>query len=302
MLQTIFWVFQIAISLMAGYLALLTAAAYRAPRAARPRTASPHQFRRARARAQRGAPAAATARQPYKQRYHRDKYVVHVWPTTATTARRGWRAWPRHRARARRPRAPGKGYALNWLLDHLTARGELGDAVLVVDADSVVSENLLAVMDSLLARGERVVQAALLRPRSGAVVAGEPAQRGADPVQRGAAAGRGRWRLAGLKGNGMAFAAAWRGDTDGARVGRGRGAAYRTGVSTASGWPSRPRPKSGRSCLPRSATRASVRAVGARALSGNQGLLPSSRARRCAGARSCCSTRRWSCSCRRLPS
>jgi 1,2-diacylglycerol 3-beta-glucosyltransferase len=53
----------------------------------------------------------------------------------------------------------GKGYALEWLLQQIWARGDAHDAVVVLDADSVVSPNFLRVMDARLARGERVIQA-----------------------------------------------------------------------------------------------------------------------------------------------
>jgi 1,2-diacylglycerol 3-beta-glucosyltransferase len=53
----------------------------------------------------------------------------------------------------------GKGYALQWLLQRIWASGEPHDAVIVLDADTVVSPNFLTVMNARLARGERVIQA-----------------------------------------------------------------------------------------------------------------------------------------------
>lgn len=53
----------------------------------------------------------------------------------------------------------GKGYALEWLLERLWATGDEYDAVLIIDADSIVSPNFLAVMDARLARGEVAIQA-----------------------------------------------------------------------------------------------------------------------------------------------
>ncbi len=53
----------------------------------------------------------------------------------------------------------GKGYALQWLLQRIWASGEPHDAVIVLDADTVISPNFLMVMDARLARGERVIQA-----------------------------------------------------------------------------------------------------------------------------------------------
>lgn len=52
----------------------------------------------------------------------------------------------------------GKGYALQWLLQQLWDAAEPHDAILILDADSVISPNFLRVMDARLARGERVIQ------------------------------------------------------------------------------------------------------------------------------------------------
>jgi hypothetical protein len=53
----------------------------------------------------------------------------------------------------------GKGYALQRLLERLWAQGLAYDGALFLDADSLVSPNLLRVMDARLARGERAIQA-----------------------------------------------------------------------------------------------------------------------------------------------
>jgi cellulose synthase/poly-beta-1,6-N-acetylglucosamine synthase-like glycosyltransferase len=53
----------------------------------------------------------------------------------------------------------GKGYALEWLLQQIWERGDAHDAILILDADSVVSPNFLRVMDARMSRGERVIQA-----------------------------------------------------------------------------------------------------------------------------------------------
>lgn len=60
----------------------------------------------------------------------------------------------------------GKGYALQWLLARLQAAGVTFDAAVIVDADSVVSANFLNVMDAHLANGEQAIQAhyAVLHP------------------------------------------------------------------------------------------------------------------------------------------
>jgi 1,2-diacylglycerol 3-beta-glucosyltransferase len=102
----------------------------------------------------------------------------------------------------------GKGHALQWLLERLNEGETLHDAVVILDADTVVSPGFLQVMNDRLAAGERVIQgyyavrdsdsswsaglryAALtvlhyLRPQGRMVLGGS----------------------AGLKGNGMVFAA-----------------------------------------------------------------------------------------------
>ena len=63
----------------------------------------------------------------------------------------------------------GKGHALRWCFDILLSDQTTYDAVVVVDADSTVSSNFLTVMSSRLERGDRVIQAAdLVRPNPGA--------------------------------------------------------------------------------------------------------------------------------------
>ncbi len=53
----------------------------------------------------------------------------------------------------------GKGYALEWLLQQIWDSGEPHDAIVILDADSIVSANFLTIMDARMARGERVIQA-----------------------------------------------------------------------------------------------------------------------------------------------
>ncbi len=53
----------------------------------------------------------------------------------------------------------GKGYALQWLLQRLWDSQVHHDALVIIDADTVVSDNFLSVMDSRLAQGDRVIQA-----------------------------------------------------------------------------------------------------------------------------------------------
>lgn len=102
----------------------------------------------------------------------------------------------------------GKGYALQWLLERLWASGEPHDAIVIVDADSDLSPNFLRVMDTRLVRGERVIQGYYaVRDPEQAVSAGIRAValivlHYLRPLGRMVLGGS-----AGLKGNGMVFAA-----------------------------------------------------------------------------------------------
>lgn len=102
----------------------------------------------------------------------------------------------------------GKGYALEWLLQQIWDRGYDHDAIIILDADSVVSANFLRVMDARLARGERVIQGYYaVRQPEGAWSAGIRAVALSvlhylRPQGRMVLGGS-----TGLKGNGMVFAA-----------------------------------------------------------------------------------------------
>lgn len=62
----------------------------------------------------------------------------------------------------------GKGYALRWAFDRLIQSRNSYDAVVVLDADSLVSGNFLHVMNSYLERGSRVIQSSdLVLPEKG---------------------------------------------------------------------------------------------------------------------------------------
>jgi 1,2-diacylglycerol 3-beta-glucosyltransferase len=103
---------------------------------------------------------------------------------------------------------PGKGPALQWLLARLDERGELGDAVVFVDADTTVDSRFLAAIDREFDRGASVVQGhyAVADRGDSPVVAFRAAAMAARaflrPVGRNAIGGS-----AGLHGNGMAFLA-----------------------------------------------------------------------------------------------
>ena len=102
----------------------------------------------------------------------------------------------------------GKGYALHWLMQQLLASAEPHDAVLILDADSIISPNFLTVMDARLARGERAIQAsyAVRDPQSSWSASLRSVALAAlhylRPLGRMPLGGS-----AGLKGNGMVFAA-----------------------------------------------------------------------------------------------
>ncbi len=101
----------------------------------------------------------------------------------------------------------GKGYALEWALSRIHDSATPYDAVVILDADSIISSNFLRVMDARLARGERVIQAyyAARDPESGWNVGLRYAALAVLHFLRP----QGRMVLggsAGLKGNGMVFA------------------------------------------------------------------------------------------------
>jgi cellulose synthase/poly-beta-1,6-N-acetylglucosamine synthase-like glycosyltransferase len=102
----------------------------------------------------------------------------------------------------------GKGYALQWLLARVRERGARYDAYVILDADSTVSENFLDVMNAHLARGDVAIQAYY-----GVLNGGDSwaaALRYAALTLYNGLRPRGRDALglsAGLRGNGMCFAA-----------------------------------------------------------------------------------------------
>jgi cellulose synthase/poly-beta-1,6-N-acetylglucosamine synthase-like glycosyltransferase len=108
----------------------------------------------------------------------------------------------------RDPAQAGKGQALNWLLERLPQARQPDTAVVFLDADSVVSPNFLRVMAARLERGQLAIQAYYAvrdperSPAAGLRFAALAALHYLRP--------QGRMVLgtsAGLKGNGMVFAA-----------------------------------------------------------------------------------------------
>jgi cellulose synthase/poly-beta-1,6-N-acetylglucosamine synthase-like glycosyltransferase len=102
----------------------------------------------------------------------------------------------------------GKGYALRWLLTRLRERGARYDAYVVIDADTVVQQDLLARLDARFEAGSQVVQVyyTVLNVGASPVAALRYAALAAVHYLR--PLGRARLGLScGLKGNGMAFLA-----------------------------------------------------------------------------------------------
>jgi cellulose synthase/poly-beta-1,6-N-acetylglucosamine synthase-like glycosyltransferase len=106
------------------------------------------------------------------------------------------------------PERKSKGYALEFLLDHLESTGGLGslDAIVVIDADTIMDSNLLRYFDQDLQRGRDWIQCyyTLANPdeswRTRLMMIGFSLHNGVMPLARDAL-GIG----AGLRGNGMCF-------------------------------------------------------------------------------------------------
>jgi cellulose synthase/poly-beta-1,6-N-acetylglucosamine synthase-like glycosyltransferase len=102
----------------------------------------------------------------------------------------------------------GKGYALEWLIEQLQLEHGQYDAIVILDADSIVSKNFLSVMAARLARGEQAIQAyyAVRDPASSWSTSLRAVALSAlhylRPLGRSVLGGS-----TGLKGNGMVFAA-----------------------------------------------------------------------------------------------
>lgn len=149
------------LALMVGYLLLLTVAACLAPQRTPPSRRPPaHRFLFLipAHNEERLLPATLTNLQQLD--YPRNRYAVHVvadncTDKTAALARQGG-AIVHERFNKE---LVGKGYALQWLIQRLWDQGEPYDAIVILDADSIVSKQFLTVMDARLAQGERAVQA-----------------------------------------------------------------------------------------------------------------------------------------------
>jgi len=102
----------------------------------------------------------------------------------------------------------GKGYALRWCMDLLLSENPPPEAIVVVDADTEVATDFLDVMDRYLTAGARVIQSSdMVKPHPGAWSSemtriGFTLYNHARPLGRSVFGGS-----AGLRGNGMCFAA-----------------------------------------------------------------------------------------------
>jgi cellulose synthase/poly-beta-1,6-N-acetylglucosamine synthase-like glycosyltransferase len=102
----------------------------------------------------------------------------------------------------------GKGCALNWLLEQIRQKGEMYEAIVFLDADSVVSSNFLQVMSVHLEYGERAIQAYYAVRDPGKSWVGSLRYAALAVLHFLRPLGRTSLGLsAGLKGNGMVFTA-----------------------------------------------------------------------------------------------
>jgi 1,2-diacylglycerol 3-beta-glucosyltransferase len=201
---------EVLLALLIGYLLMLTGAAVVAPRHTKPRQDAPsHRFLILVPAHNEERLLPSLLANLHQLDYPAALYAVHVVADNCTdrTAElaRASGAIAHERVDDQRR---GKGYALQWLIQQLEAAGEPHDAVLILDADSIVSPNFLKVMDARLARGERAIQAyyAVRDPQESWSASLRSVALAALHYLRP----QGRMLLggsAGLKGNGMLFAA-----------------------------------------------------------------------------------------------
>ncbi len=160
-IQIILLLFQGMLAFLVGYLLLLTAAAWRGSRKTElPSGGATHRFLILVPAHNEEHLLPETLANLNQLDYPSALYSVHVvadncTDQTAEVARHGGAVVHERTNDAQR----GKGYALQWLLQRLWQADEPHDAVLILDADTIVSANFLQVMDARLADGERVIQA-----------------------------------------------------------------------------------------------------------------------------------------------
>jgi len=204
------WLIIGGVGFVVAYLLLLTVAAWFAPRRTAPRATAPtHRFLFLIPAHNEERLLPSLLENLRRIDYPRELYAVHVVADncsdrTAELARQGG-AIAHERFNTE---LIGKGYALEWLLQRIWESNEPHDAIVILDADTIVSPNFLTVMDARLAQGERVIQAyyAVRDPeqswsaglRAVALMAVHYLRPQARMVLGGSV---------GLKGNGMVFAA-----------------------------------------------------------------------------------------------
>lgn len=201
-------IIQLALAALVGYLLLLTRSARQAPRHTSPAPTGPkHDFIILIPAHNEEGLLPSLLDSLNQMDYPTSKFRVHVVAdncndATAEVAQAHW-ATVHQRFNLEKQ---GKGHALNWLFDRLEQQEEAGDAYVILDADTIVSKNFLQVMDTLLQRGARVVQAYYS--------VREPQKSWSSSLRFAALAAihylrpQGRMVLgasAGLKGNGMVF-------------------------------------------------------------------------------------------------
>ncbi len=203
-------VFQLYLAFLVGYLLLLTVASWKAPREKITQAGRSHSCFLILIPAhneERLLPDLLASLE--KMDYPKDLFQVHVVADNCTdqTVKVAQQSSAHVHTRMDRQHI-GKGYALNWLMEQLRRSGEPHDAIVFLDADSVVSPNFLQVMAGYLEHGERAIQAYY--------AVRNPEQSWAGSLRYAALAvlhflrPQGRMALgtsAGLKGNGMVFSA-----------------------------------------------------------------------------------------------
>ena len=92
------------------------------------------------------------------QRYPRDKLRIFVVADNCTdsTADAARRAGAEVLERSD-PQRPGKGFALDWLIQALDERGEIFDGYFIFDADNLLDENFVAEMNRLFCSGYEII-------------------------------------------------------------------------------------------------------------------------------------------------
>ncbi len=160
LLTAIYWLMAGAVAMMAGYLLLLTVAAWLAPAKTEVTETPRHSFAIAIPAHNEELLLPHLLDSLARLDYPPGQVDVHVIADncsdgTAVCARNaGVTVHARHDAQE-----IGKGYALQWLIERLRDGDHEFDALVIIDADSQVSSNFLTVMDARLSQGARVIQA-----------------------------------------------------------------------------------------------------------------------------------------------